>query len=216
MDLIQKETDTCSVVFEEWIELCAQRWSLLPPSYTRMLLFAEYVRISNASSNYLNKIKSSAQLPCETSIPEDTTIDLLHTRSWSLDPSHLFSLKLPTPTNEFRHRTQGIETSISSTLLATLTLGSPFRTFNQRQWTNYLFMERNIIKGTQPLFRKALGYWPCHPLEELNRRGLRKMICPGENIHERRMHWIESRTMVINTQCQCLLLFLTVSYLHYK
>jgi hypothetical protein len=216
MDFIKKETDTCSVVFEEWIELCTQRWFILPPCYTRIILFAEYARISNASSDYLNQLKRSALLPVETKLPSDTTIECLHMTTWSLHPSDLFSLDLPSPTEEFTHQPQGMETSIASTLLATLTLGSPFRTFNARQWANYLFIEQNIINGTQPLFRKALGYWPCHPLGDLNRRGPQQMTCLGDTIGERRTNWIDSRQEVMNVHCQCLFLLLAVSYSHHK
>jgi hypothetical protein len=163
-----------SVVFEEWLTLCSQRDYILPPIYTRLLLFAEYIRLSWGSSDYLELIQKSALLPTEQGIPISSTTSQLMKKSYKMNQGVLFSLDFPHwstgSSSLVQFSSGGLHESLSTMLYSIITMQSPFHRFSQEQWNMYQYSEARILGGSQNLYQRLKGYWPSHPITEFNRR----------------------------------------------
>lgn len=198
--LIQQEKENLSVVFEEWIELCYQRQFILPPSYTRILLLAEYIRMSNGSSEYLKYVQETALIPGEDHIPITSNTRNIQSGAYRMSLAALFeynSQLWSEGSAEFSRSPGGVDEALWSIFLSTLTLGSPYQMFRETDWLTYYSSELNILKGSQNMFLKMKGYWPSHPLSPYNIRTPGHMQCFGETIEDRRSTWIEELKSVI-------------------
>lgn len=193
--LLQEETFASSVVFEEWLELCCQRCYIVPPSYTRMLMIAEYLRMSCGSEAYLTRIRNSALLPFEDKIPMTSNTGLLWTHAFIMDVSLLFSVTpvdwLCSSGGVVKRFLGCVDDSLTSLYLSALALGSPYQDFTKDEWCTYNLAEIKLLRGSQNLYRKIHGYWPSHPFHDYNIRGKGRMCYTANSIEERRQVWID-------------------------
>jgi len=202
--LLQQESFASSVVFEEWLELCCQRCYIVPPSYTRMVMIAEYLRISCGSEGYLAHIRNSALLPFEERIPMTSNTDLLRTHAFIMDVNQLFSVTPVDWLNEsggvVKRLLGHVDDSLTSLYLSALALGSPYQDFTKDDWCAYNLAEIKLLRGSHNLYRKLHGYWPSHPFHDYNTRGMGRMCNTSDSIEERRVVWISDLYSVMQEQ----------------
>lgn len=200
LELIQQESLTYSVVFEEWIELCCQREYILPPSYSRILLLAEYIRVSNESQGYLKSIQVTALIPDEPSIPPTTNTSFLQSGAYSMNLAVLFqdqSRLWMQPFSQFGHTPGRVDEDLQTIFLSTLALGSPYRYFQEEEWSSYRTTELRMLEGTQKLCYQMNGHWPSHPLSDYNIRTPGHLVCSKVKIEDRRREWIDPFNQLI-------------------
>jgi hypothetical protein len=202
LELIQQESYARSVVFEEWLELCCHRNYILPPSYCRFLLIAEYTRLSSSSPDYLGLIQKSALIPMDEAIPMTSNTHILREGAYSMHPETLFAMNSAVWTEimnaDFTHNPYRLDTRLGTILAIAISMRSPFDRFTERQWTNHNHAELRLLYGASNLFRKIQGFWPSHPIYQYNIRGPGSMLCPGDTIEERRSTWVSQSGVVMN------------------
>ena len=208
-ELLKLESFSASIIFEEWLELCCQRYYIIPPSYSRMLIVAEYLRISYGSQDYLEHIKNSALLPFEQEIPQTSDTHQIQNHAFVLDIGTLFSIH---PDKWLR--TNGapvirflgcMDDSLSVLYMSSMALGSPYRDFTREDWCTYNLAEMKLLHGSQNLYRKLHGFWPSHPFHVYNIRGMGRMHCPGETIKDQRKQWLDDMLKVLQSSGMCTL-----------
>jgi len=194
LNLLEQEDFTSSIVFEEWLELCCQRHHIIPPSYTRMVMISEYLRISSGSRDYLKHIQNSAILPFEQQIPSSSNTNCLQNDLYTIDLESFFSSNpkhwLEADVGAIKKLSWGVDYSLSMVFLSAFALGSPYQDFTKDSWRAYNIAEMRLLQGSQNLYRKVHGFWPSHPLYDYNIRAFGRMRCPGNTIEERRQEWI--------------------------
>jgi hypothetical protein len=173
--------------------LCCQRDYILPPIYTRLLLFAEYIRLSWGSSDYCTLVQNSALLPTEEGIPISSTTSLLMEKSYKMNQDVLFSLDLlhwsTGSPNLVQFSSVGLHESFSTILYSVITMQSPFSRFSQEQWNMYQYSEARILGGSQNLYQKLKGYWPSHPITEYNHRKRGLDLLTDYEVQKKQQEW---------------------------